>query len=160
KTVTVGTNALLTLAAGDYKILNLKLSSGAEVGGAGVSSTTVTVMNPMITAIGVNIHDVKIQSPGTSPNFSVKEFISIGGSSQLTDVGLYVPSGAIHLHPGSAGITVGINVEAVANFITVEPIEIQTVIEHKCGCFADVLDGVNTVTLNNGEHLKDAQAFF
>jgi len=159
RTVTVGAGGTLNLNAGQYKFRSLNLQSGASLTGAGQPTTTVTITNPTITATGVKISDIRLQSRG-SANFSVTEYFSIGGSSTLNNVVLYAPSSAIHLHSGISGTTAANNIEAVANFLTVEPINIETVIPPTCGCFEDVTKAGTTLQITGGNNLNQANAFF
>src|SRR5262249_15557103 len=152
KTVSIGAGGTLNLSAGDYVFKTLTLKSGATLNGNGA---VVNVQGLTSTEAGSALNDVKIETPGTAGQ-TVTEFIIIGGGTQLTTVVLYAPTAAIHLHLG----TTGTNVEAVANFITVEPVILKNAPVEKCGCFAGVTDGNNSVSIDNGQSLLAVQAFF
>jgi hypothetical protein len=151
KVVTVNAGATLNLSAGNYKIQLLKVLAGATINGAGVAATTVNVQSPMVTEAGVKLNDMLLESPGTPAFFSVKEFLSIGNFSTVKNVIFYVPSAAVHLHLG----TVGDNFETVANFITVEPIVVETVNVVACACFEQMVLSGNNVFLSFGHKLND-----
>ena len=151
KVVTVNAGATLDLSAGNYKIQLLKLLAGATLNGAGVSATTVNVQSPLVTEAGVKLNDMLLESPGTPAAFSVKEFLSIGNFSTVTNVIFYVPSAAVHLHLG----TVGNNFETVANFITVEPIVVESQPFAVCACFEGMQLSGNNVLLSGGHKLND-----
>ena len=151
KVVTVSAGATLNLSAGNYKIQLLKVLAGATINGAGVNATTVNVQSPMVTEAGVKLNDATFESPGTPAFFSVKEFLSIGNFSTVTNVVFYVPSAAIHLHLG----TVGNNFETIANFITVEPIVVETGTLVVCACFEGMQLSGNNVLLSGGHKLND-----
>lgn len=161
KDIRVNAGATLNLLAGNYKFKSLTLLPGAIVNGAGLATTTLTVQSPMITNGGVKISDIRIQTPGT-PGFTVTEFISIGNDSILKNVVLYAPSAAIHLHLGMTGD----NVEAVSNFITVQPIVIQNPQNPKeCGCFNNVTPEspalfTTTLTVEDATNLAQVDKFF
>lgn len=158
KDIRVNAGGTLNLASGNYKFKSLTLLPNAIVNGGGLATTTLTIQNPMLTNNNVKISDIRIQSPGT-PGFTVTEFISIGNNSVLTNVILYTPSSAIHLHLG----TVGTNVETVANFITVEPIVMEsTGTDLDCGCFETVSPTTFTtsLTIENATNLAAVEKFF
>jgi len=142
----VNAGGTLNLAAGTYTFRNLTSKAGANILGAGSTSTTVIVQSLTNTDAGSTTSGVTIESPGTAAQ-SVKEFIIIGSGSILADVLLYVPTAAIHLHLG----TTGTNVEAVANFITVEPVILVTqIVTTFCACFDDFTQNGNTVAITTG----------
>lgn len=154
--VRVNAGGSLILTAGTYNMRTLRLLAGSNMQGGGQPATTVTVNSTFITEAGVQISDIRVQTPGTA-NFSVSEFISIGNGSNLTNVVLYAPSSAIHLHLGMTGS----NIESVANFQTIEPIVITAPSPTgACGCFSSVTDGNNTVSISDGENLTAIQQFF
>jgi hypothetical protein len=158
KDIRVNAGGTLNLGPGNYKFKSLTLLPGAIVAGAGLATTTLTIQNPMLTNNGVKISNIRIQSPGT-PGFSVTEFISIGNDSILTNVILYVPSAAIHLHLG----TTGKNVEAIANYITVEPVVLETEdVGTDCGCFETVTPTTFTTILqiSDADNLAKVEKFF
>jgi hypothetical protein len=153
----VGAGGTLNLAAGTYTFRNLTAKAGANVLGAGSTSTTVIVQSLASTDAGSTTSGATIESPGTTAQ-SVREFIIIGTGSTLNDVLLYVPTAAIHLHLG----TTGTNVEAVANFITVEPVILVKIPQvFFCACFDDFqqLDGT-LVTITGGHQFLKSQAKF
>lgn len=153
KDVRVNAGGTLNLAAGLYNFKTLRLIAGATLNGASVTTTTVNVQSLTISEAGANWNDVFIKTPGSVAQ-SVTEFINIGNGNHLKNVVLYAPTAAIHLHLG----TTGSNIEAVANFITVEPVILNNVpLDQECACFggpvSDFLNG-NTLSLIGGHGLN------
>jgi hypothetical protein len=103
----------------------------------------------------VTIDNIVLKSPG-SVGLSVTEFFSIGNGSTLTNVVLYTPTGAIHLHTGFNAN----GIEAVANFLTIQPGLIGGVVEKVCGCFDGVAQAGLSVSITKGQHLDQASGFF
>lgn len=157
KDIRINAGGVLNLSAGAYTFKTLRLIAGATLNGNGAA---VNVQSLTITEAGAKINDVTISTPGTANGLqSVTEFISIGSGSTLTNVILYAPTSAIHLHGG----TNGTNVEAVANFITVEPVILENIpVGAECGCFEDVTHVANSATVHiaNGQNLLQATGFF
>jgi hypothetical protein len=145
--VRVNAGGTLNLGAGPYNIRTVRLIAGSTLHGNGA---TANVRDLFITEAGVTIDNIVIKSPGTA-GFSVTEFINIFNGSNLTNVVLYVPTAGIHLHTGFSAN----NIEAVANFLTVEPGIINNAPEVVCACFEGVaLVGTN-VFLTGGHQLND-----
>lgn len=136
--------------AGAYVFRTLRLIAGSTLNGEGSTATSVNVQSLTITESGVKINGVTIKSPGTV-GFSVTEFIKIFNNSVLTDVILYAPTSGIHLHTGMSAT----GLEAVANFITVEPIIVEGVIESAvCPC-VETVDLLGTNLFLGGGHKLD-----
>ena len=150
--IRVNAGATLNLGAGTYNIRSVRLIAGSILHGNGA---TANVRDLFITEAGVTIDDITLQSPGTA-GFSVTEFINIFNGSKLTNVVLYVPTAGIHLHTGFTGN----NIEAVANFLTVEPGIIVTVPTNFCACFGDLNKVGNNVFLSLGHELDNPQTTF
>jgi hypothetical protein len=157
KDIRINAGGILNLSPGNYIFKTLRLLAGATLNGNGAA---VNVQSLTITEAGAKLNDVTISTPGTVNGLqSVTEFISIGSGSTLTNVVLYAPTSAIHVHGG----TNGTNVEVIANFITIEPVIIvNQVVSPECGCFEDVTHVANsaTVHLGNGQNLLQATGFF
>jgi hypothetical protein len=151
KDVFVGLGGTLNLSAGSYVFKSLTLKAGAILNG---NNATVNVQGHTNTE-AATINDVTIQTPGTVAQ-TVTEFIIIGNGSTLSNVVLYAPTSAIHLHLG----TTGTNVEAVANFVTVEPVILKNTPVNDCGCFSGVTDKVNSIAIDGGSNLTAVQDFF
>jgi len=111
--VRVNSGGTVNLSAGAYTFRTLRLIAGSTLNGAG---QIVNVPSDTNSEGGVKINDVTIETPG-SAGFSVKTFINIGNNNILNNVVLYVPTSGIHTHTGLQAT----NLEAVANFITLEP---------------------------------------
>jgi hypothetical protein len=152
KNVRLNANSTLNLSGGAYVFKTLRMLAGSTLHGNGA---TVNVQGQTITESGVTIDNIVLESPGTV-GFSVTEFFLIGNGSTLTNVVFYAPTAGIHLHTGF----VANGIEAVANFITVEPGFIGGVVEKVCGCF-DGVDQVGlSVSISKGQHLDQATGFF
>lgn len=152
KDIRLNAGATLNLSGGAYVFKTLRLLAGATLngGGANVNVQSLTISEP-----GAKWNDLFISTPGTANGqFSVTEFINIGNGNILKNVVLYAPTSAIHLHLGTSAS----NFEAVANFITVEPIIINNVVlDQECACFggpvSQFLNG-NTLSLIGGHGLN------
>jgi hypothetical protein len=145
--IRVNAGGTLNLGVGTYNIRNVRLIAGANLHGNGA---TANVRDLFITEAGVTIDNIVIKSPG-SAGFSVTEFINIFNGSNLSNVVLYAPTAGIHLHTGFTGN----NIEAVANFLTVEPGIVNNAPGVVCACFEGVaLVGTN-VLLSGGHQLND-----
>jgi len=153
RNVRLNAGATLNLTSGAYVFKTLRMLAGSILHGNGA---TVNVQGQTITESGVTIDNIVLKSPG-SVGFSVTEFFLIGNQSTLTNVVFYVPTAGIHLHTGF----VANNIEAVANFLTVEPGSIGTAPAPPfCVCFADLTKSGNNVFLSLGHELDNPQATF
>jgi len=156
KDVRINAGGTLNLSPGLYNFKSLRLIAGATLNGGGVTQTTVNVQSLTISEAGANWNDVFIKTPGTVGQ-SVSEFIKIGNGNHLKNVVLYAPTSAIHLHLG----TTGQNIEAVANFITVQPVILfPGGVTPECGCFEDVAKVGTNVFLTGGLNLDVVDKFF
>lgn len=136
--VTVGINAVLNLSAGNYQVLDLHLSNGATIDGAGPTSTIVT-SKKVVTFQAVNtITDIRIQTPINSAS----EVIQIGNGSQVNNAILYAPFGKLHLHNAS----VGTGSEFISNTMQVEPVQFDLQLQD-CACISEVTK-VNSTTVH------------
>lgn len=152
KDVRVNGGGTLNLSAGSYVFKTLRMIAGSTLNGNGA---TVNVQSLTISEGDVTWNNATIETPGSAA-FSVTEFISIGPNNRFNNVVLYAPSAAIHVRGGSQGT----NFEAVANFLTVEPVQFNNETPPECGCFDTVTDGNNSVTISGGENLTKVQKFF
>ena len=152
KDVRINAGGTLNLSAGNYVVKNFRMIAGATLNGQGSGATSVNSQSQFITEANVNITGVTIKSPGTV-GFSVTEFIKIFNNATLNDVVLYAPTSGIHLHTGMQAD----GLEAVANFITVEPIIANPPPPGAvCPCVETVqLSGTNLLLA--GGHNLDAQ---
>ena len=152
--VRVNSGGTLNLSAGIYDFRTLRLIAGSTMNGGGQPATTVTVRDQAITEAGVTITSLRLQTVSTA-NFSVTESISIGNNSNLSNVVLYAPTSAAHLHTGMQAT----NFEAVANYLTVEPTVIGGQVEKPCGCFDEVAKQGTDIVLSGGQNLQNASSF-
>lgn len=152
KDVRINAGGTLDLTpAGNYVFKSLRLIGGSTLNGEGSTATSVNVQSLTITENGVKINGVTIKTPGTV-GFSVTEFIKIFNQATLTDVVLYAPTSGIHLHTGlqASGL------EAVANFLTIEPIIVVGPPPNPvCPC-VETVDKVGTNLFLAGGHKLDA----
>jgi len=152
KNVRLNANATLNLSSGAYVFKTLRLLNGSFLHGNGA---TVNVQGQTITEAGITIDNILLESPGTV-GFSVTEFFLIGNGATLTNVVFYAPTAGIHLHTGF----VANGLEAVSNFLTVEPGFVGGQVAKVCGCFDDVTKNGTNVLISAGQHLDQATGFF
>jgi hypothetical protein len=156
KDIRINAGGTLNLSAGNYVVKNFRMIAGATLNGQGSAATSVNSQSQFITEANVNINGVTIKSPG-SVGFSVTEFIKIFNNSNLSDVVLYAPTSGIHLHTGMNAN----GLEAVANFITVEPIIVVGQPPAPfCPCFAEFIKTGNNVFLFGGHNLNNPLNLF
>jgi hypothetical protein len=152
RNVRLNASATLNLSGGAYVFKTLRMLAGSTLHGNGA---TVNVQGQSITEAGVTIDNIVLESPG-SVGFSVTEFFLINNGSTLTNVVFYVPTAGIHLHTGFNAN----GIEAVANFLTIQPGIIQGVVAKVCGCFDEVAKSGTNVLISGGQHLDQATGFF